>query len=641
MVGVAGGENSDMVQSNIDISESSTERRESPPTRKGSPIRLLVLGSHGVGKSAITVRYLTRRFIGEYRSQVDIIYRQTVQLDGLTVDLEIIDISTQPGDETLPTLEICQCDCYLVVYSVADKGTFISANQLLSAILKLRPQFPHPPITLLGNKQDLEHSREVSVEEGSHAAQVFGCAFKEVSVAENSEAIVPVFSSLIRRTQALRLIHIPEQTLPGTTKAFRCPSSDSCCNHKSCKSCASCNLKNRSSRCSSLRLDIQAANSRRDRVKRILDNGIEVTQNKDIMSPTIGKLETNVVKHQLAKSEMKKSLTKSFSSSLPRHLVPKIEEPILIDEKKFLQDDNQNLKLYTPKLSRKTSENIRTRANTTSNNKSSNRYKKMKQPTICSDSDQSDQECSSHSPVCQSRSFSSPECSCLLARNNLQNNNSKCLTHNLNAKKQENLISSKRLAAPGSLLSRGRSFVVDSGSRYSQQNSSECSCQIPENQNNPNRQGSFKSSGKLEIVTVQNSKTNSLKNNGGKNLGNDLYKEYSLPFNYRSHSPKPNSKPNSNVSDGFGFKPLQHTPHTRSLRLLKPFSSDSHESSSCTSPDEACSPSSRQRKFSVFGNFRALGNLLSNGSMPDLPSAKANLTDRFGSIKNVFKKRSV
>lgn len=33
-----------------------------------APLRVAMLGSSQVGKSALTVRYLTKRFIGEYRS---------------------------------------------------------------------------------------------------------------------------------------------------------------------------------------------------------------------------------------------------------------------------------------------------------------------------------------------------------------------------------------------------------------------------------------------------------------------------------------------------------------------------------------------------------------------------------------------
>ena len=43
-------------------------KTEEKITAVGGPLRLAVLGSCEVGKSAFTVRYLTKRFIGEYRS---------------------------------------------------------------------------------------------------------------------------------------------------------------------------------------------------------------------------------------------------------------------------------------------------------------------------------------------------------------------------------------------------------------------------------------------------------------------------------------------------------------------------------------------------------------------------------------------
>ncbi|GLH00483.1 Ras-like protein family member 11B [Gryllus bimaculatus] len=41
---------------------------KAPPPPAGPRVRIAVLGKVNVGKSALTVRFLTRRFIGEYRS---------------------------------------------------------------------------------------------------------------------------------------------------------------------------------------------------------------------------------------------------------------------------------------------------------------------------------------------------------------------------------------------------------------------------------------------------------------------------------------------------------------------------------------------------------------------------------------------
>lgn len=62
-------------------------------------VRIVVLGNVNVGKSALTVRYLTRRFIGEYRSNTDLLYSQTITHENGLLDVEIIDISTEQEND--------------------------------------------------------------------------------------------------------------------------------------------------------------------------------------------------------------------------------------------------------------------------------------------------------------------------------------------------------------------------------------------------------------------------------------------------------------------------------------------------------------------------------------------------------------
>uniref|UniRef100_A0A2A4IZL3 small monomeric GTPase n=1 Tax=Heliothis virescens TaxID=7102 RepID=A0A2A4IZL3_HELVI len=62
-------------------------------------VRIAVIGSSRVGKSALIVRYLTRRYIGEYHSNTDLLYRQTVPINGTPVELEVIDVSGSNSDK--------------------------------------------------------------------------------------------------------------------------------------------------------------------------------------------------------------------------------------------------------------------------------------------------------------------------------------------------------------------------------------------------------------------------------------------------------------------------------------------------------------------------------------------------------------
>ncbi|XP_042371382.1 ras-like protein family member 12, partial [Plectropomus leopardus] len=56
---------------------------------------ILLLGAHSVGKSALTVRFLTRRFIGEY-GDIESVYSRIERLDGQEVCFNIWDsVQTQ------------------------------------------------------------------------------------------------------------------------------------------------------------------------------------------------------------------------------------------------------------------------------------------------------------------------------------------------------------------------------------------------------------------------------------------------------------------------------------------------------------------------------------------------------------------
>lgn len=51
------------------------------------------------------MRYLTRRFIGEYRSNTDLLYRQTIALESGLLDVEIVDISAE-NDNDFPIEQV-------------------------------------------------------------------------------------------------------------------------------------------------------------------------------------------------------------------------------------------------------------------------------------------------------------------------------------------------------------------------------------------------------------------------------------------------------------------------------------------------------------------------------------------------------
>uniref|UniRef100_A0A6A7G2W2 small monomeric GTPase n=2 Tax=Hirondellea gigas TaxID=1518452 RepID=A0A6A7G2W2_9CRUS len=177
---------------------------------KARPIRVLVLGQSGVGKSAIVVRYLTRRYIGEYAPKLEKVYQHTTELAGSQVTLEILDSAGDEKDSERHEANIRWADVFLLVYSVTDRCSFddCSRAKFLINYNKRRRRITGPankdsredaPVLLVGNKKDLVGDRMVSTDEGLKRSRDIGCrAFHEISVRESIEEVKEVFSEAIR-----------------------------------------------------------------------------------------------------------------------------------------------------------------------------------------------------------------------------------------------------------------------------------------------------------------------------------------------------------------------------------------------------------------------------------------------------------
>lgn len=108
--------------------------------------------------TALTVRYLTKRYIGEYRSKTDLLYRQVISLDSCLLDVEIVDVSAENENE-FPVDQIQWADSCLIVYSITDRNSFKYATRALGNLKSMQSGFS---AYLIANKADLDHLREVS-----------------------------------------------------------------------------------------------------------------------------------------------------------------------------------------------------------------------------------------------------------------------------------------------------------------------------------------------------------------------------------------------------------------------------------------------------------------------------------------------
>uniref|UniRef100_A0A8C7N4T1 small monomeric GTPase n=1 Tax=Oncorhynchus kisutch TaxID=8019 RepID=A0A8C7N4T1_ONCKI len=158
--------------------------------------------NYRIPSSALIVRFLTRRFIGEYASSSECIYRKHLSIDGRQLNLELYDPCSQAceGKSTL-TDQIHWADGFVVVYDISDRSSFIKAKAIVHLIRELNlgvaKRDADTLVFLVGNKQDLCHVREVRREEGQRLAAESQTQFYELSAAEHYQEVVLMFSKMV------------------------------------------------------------------------------------------------------------------------------------------------------------------------------------------------------------------------------------------------------------------------------------------------------------------------------------------------------------------------------------------------------------------------------------------------------------
>ncbi|XP_023663039.2 RERG/RAS-like b [Paramormyrops kingsleyae] len=164
-------------------------------------IKLALLGREGAGKSALLVRFLTKRFIGEYASSSNFLYHKRFSVDGRQLNLEVFDpCSQRVGSRCILEEPLEWADAFIVVYDIIDRTSFLDAKSILQRIREARTSDckGEIPVCLVANKQDLCHARQVYQEEGRLLALENKCHFREVSAAEDHQEILSLFTELIR-----------------------------------------------------------------------------------------------------------------------------------------------------------------------------------------------------------------------------------------------------------------------------------------------------------------------------------------------------------------------------------------------------------------------------------------------------------
>lgn len=159
--------------------------------------KIVVLGSGGVGKSALTVQFVQGIFVEKYDPTIEDCYRKQVDINGQQCMLEILDTAGTEQFTAMRDLYMKNGQGFVLVYSISSQATFNDLLELRDQILRIKDSLD-VPMVLVGNKCDLEDERVVSKDQGQVLARQFNCTFMEAS-AKLKVNVPEIFYDLVRQ----------------------------------------------------------------------------------------------------------------------------------------------------------------------------------------------------------------------------------------------------------------------------------------------------------------------------------------------------------------------------------------------------------------------------------------------------------
>ena len=165
--------------------------------------QVVIAGPGSVGKSAITLQFISQQFIRDYDPTIEECYKKHLYVDDEVAYLDILDTAGQEEYSALRAHHFQNGDGFLLVYSVDNRKAFEGVAEFKEEIIMAKDD-PDIPIVLLANKCDLpESKREVSNKEGQDLADSYKYKFLETSAKSNTN-VDKSFETIVREIRDFR-----------------------------------------------------------------------------------------------------------------------------------------------------------------------------------------------------------------------------------------------------------------------------------------------------------------------------------------------------------------------------------------------------------------------------------------------------
>ncbi|CAH1788841.1 unnamed protein product [Owenia fusiformis] len=158
---------------------------------KSVEAKVVVLGTQGVGKTSVVLRYVGNSFNRAVSPTIGAsFFTCKVLLDSCRVKLQVWDTAGQERFRSMAPMYYRNANAALLVYDITSAASF---EDVKSWVSELKKNIDTAIVMcMLANKCDLNNERQVPKEEGQEYAASIGALFLETSAISN-EGIRPAF----------------------------------------------------------------------------------------------------------------------------------------------------------------------------------------------------------------------------------------------------------------------------------------------------------------------------------------------------------------------------------------------------------------------------------------------------------------
>jgi len=164
--------------------------------------KAVVLGAQGVGKTSITVRYVDKQFSNRATPTIGAsFFNCKIVTDDCRVKLQIWDTAGQERFKAMAPMFYRKSNAAILVYDITNAETFKEVRYWAE---ELRRNIEDKVIVcVIGNKNDLNHLRQVNYDDANDFARSIGADYMETSALCNTgiqEAFTLLANGLVKRS---------------------------------------------------------------------------------------------------------------------------------------------------------------------------------------------------------------------------------------------------------------------------------------------------------------------------------------------------------------------------------------------------------------------------------------------------------